>query len=45
VRSQGQALYAPLPWVGIGGLLTSTLLGRVVTPVIYKLLMPAVEAA
>lgn len=41
---QGQALYAPLAWVIIGGLVSSTLLGRIVTPVLYKLLPPAVEA-
>lgn len=40
---QGTALYAPLAWVIIGGLVTSTLLGRIVTPVLYKLLPPAVE--
>jgi multidrug efflux pump subunit AcrB len=39
---QGQALYAPLAWVIIGGLVTSTLLGRIVTPVLYKLLPPEV---
>jgi len=42
---QGQALYAPLAWVIIGGLVASTFLGRIVTPVLYKLLPPAVEAA
>ncbi len=41
---QGQALYAPLAWVIIGGLVSSTLLGRIVTPVLYKLLPPPVEA-
>jgi multidrug efflux pump subunit AcrB len=40
---QGQGLYSPLAWVIIGGLVTSTLLGRVVTPVLYKLLPPAVK--
>jgi multidrug efflux pump subunit AcrB len=40
---QGQALYAPLAWVIIGGLISSTLLARIVTPVLYKLLPPAVE--
>jgi Cu/Ag efflux pump CusA len=29
----------------IGGLVTSTVLTRVVTPVVYKLLAPTVEAA
>jgi multidrug efflux pump subunit AcrB len=41
---QGAGLYAPLAWVIIGGLVTSTLLGRVVTPVLYKLLPPKIEA-
>jgi multidrug efflux pump subunit AcrB len=40
---QGQALYAPLAWVIIGGLISSTLLARIVTPVLYKLLAPAVD--
>jgi multidrug efflux pump subunit AcrB len=40
---QGQALYAPLAWVIIGGLISSTLLARIVTPVLYKLLAPGVE--
>jgi multidrug efflux pump subunit AcrB len=39
---QGQALYAPLAWVIIGGLVSSTLLARIVTPVLYKLLPPTV---
>jgi len=37
---QGQALYAPLAWVIIGGLVSSTLLARIVTPVLYKLMPP-----
>jgi multidrug efflux pump subunit AcrB len=41
---QGQGLYAPLAWVIVGGLVTSTLLGRIVTPVLYKILPPRVEA-
>lgn len=36
-------LYAPLAWVLIGGLISSTLLTRLVTPVLYKLLAPNVE--
>ena len=36
----GSALYSPLAWVIIGGLITSTLLSRLVTPVLYKLLAP-----
>jgi multidrug efflux pump subunit AcrB len=39
---EGQALYAPLAWVIIGGLISSTLLARIVTPVIYKVLAPPV---
>ena len=35
-------LYSPLAWVLIGGLISSTLLSRLVTPVLYKLLPPAV---
>ncbi|MEO6168987.1 MAG: efflux RND transporter permease subunit, partial [Chitinophagales bacterium] len=35
-------LYAPLAWVLIGGLISSTLLTRLVTPVLYKLLAPKV---
>jgi multidrug efflux pump subunit AcrB len=36
-------LYSPLAWVIIGGLITSTLLARLVTPVMYKLIPPPVE--
>lgn len=43
IAHQGAALYAPLAWVIIGGLLSSTLLARLVTPVLYKVLSPAVE--
>lgn len=39
---QGSGLYSPLAWVIIGGLVSSTLLARLVTPVMYKLLAPAV---
>jgi multidrug efflux pump subunit AcrB len=35
-------LYSPLAWVIIGGLVTSTLLARLVTPVMYKLLPPEI---
>jgi multidrug efflux pump subunit AcrB len=42
---QGQGLYAPLAWVIIGGLVTSTLLGRIVTPVLYELLPPRIGTA
>ena len=37
---QGSHLYSPLAWVIIGGLVSSTLLARLVTPVMYKLLAP-----
>ncbi|HEU4560867.1 MAG TPA: efflux RND transporter permease subunit [Longimicrobium sp.] len=40
---EGSALYSPLAWVIIGGLITSTLLARLVTPVMYRLLPPPVE--
>jgi multidrug efflux pump subunit AcrB len=36
-------LIAPLAIVLIGGLISSTLLSRIVTPVIYKLLPPKIE--
>ncbi|MCK6551685.1 efflux RND transporter permease subunit [Myxococcota bacterium] len=39
----GSSLYSPLAWVIIGGLVTSTILSRLVTPVMYKLLAPDVE--
>ena len=42
---QNIALYSPMAWVIIGGLITSTLLARLVTPVIYKLIPPTIEAA
>ncbi len=35
--------YSPIAWVIIGGLVTSTFLARLVTPVMYKLLTPDVE--
>ncbi|MFP5305313.1 MAG: efflux RND transporter permease subunit, partial [Gammaproteobacteria bacterium] len=37
---QQSGLYSPMAWVIIGGLITSTLIGRLVTPVMYKLLPP-----
>jgi multidrug efflux pump subunit AcrB len=37
---QGSGLYSPLAWVIIGGLVSSTLIARLVTPVMYKLLAP-----
>jgi multidrug efflux pump subunit AcrB len=36
-------LYSPLAWVIIGGLVTSTLMARLVTPVMYKLLPPDIK--
>jgi multidrug efflux pump subunit AcrB len=42
---QGSALYSPLAIVIIGGLISSTLLARLVTPVMYKLLPPRVLTA
>jgi multidrug efflux pump subunit AcrB len=42
---QNIGLYSPMAWVIIGGLVTSTLLARLVTPVMYKLLPPVVEGA
>ena len=42
---QGSALYSPLAWVIIGGLVSSTLLARLVTPVVYTLLAPAIHPA
>jgi multidrug efflux pump subunit AcrB len=35
---QGSSLYSPLAWVIIGGLVSSTLIARLVTPVMYRLL-------
>jgi multidrug efflux pump subunit AcrB len=40
---QGSGLYSPLAIVIIGGLISSTLLARLVTPVMYKLLPPSIE--
>jgi Cu/Ag efflux pump CusA len=34
-----------MSWTIIGGLITSTLLARLVTPVVYKLLPPAIVPA
>ncbi len=41
---QGSGLYSPLAIVIIGGLISSTLLGRLVTPVMYKMLPPTIVA-
>ncbi len=43
LATQGSGLYSPLAIVIIGGLISSTLLARLVTPVMYKLLPPTVE--
>ena len=39
---EGSSLYSPLAWVIIGGLVSSTVLSRLVTPVMYKLLAPTI---
>ena len=39
---ENNPLYSPLALVIIGGLISSTLLTRIVTPVLYKLLAPKV---
>ena len=41
--SLNNPLYSPLALVIIGGLLSSTILTRVVTPVLYKLLAPRIQ--
>lgn len=38
----GHALYAPLAWVIIGGLISSTLLARIITPVLYRAWPPEI---
>jgi len=40
---EGNPLYSPLALVLIGGLISSTLLSRLVTPIMYKLLPPAID--
>lgn len=40
---EANPLYSPLAWVLIGGLISSTLLSRLVTPVMYKLLPPVIK--
>ena len=37
------ALYSPLDYVIIGGLITSTLFARLVTSVMYKLIPPKIK--
>jgi multidrug efflux pump subunit AcrB len=41
---QRNDLYSPLAYVMIGGLIASTLVARIVTPVVYKLIPPAIGA-
>ena len=43
LAAQGSGLYSPLAIVIMGGLVSSTLLARLVTPVLYKLLEPEVH--
>src|SRR5678809_296392 len=40
---QNIGLYSPMSWVIIGGLISSTLLARLVTPVMYKLIPPEIH--
>jgi multidrug efflux pump subunit AcrB len=42
---QNSSLYSPMAWVIIGGLISSTLLARLVTPVVYRLIPPDIEVA
>ncbi len=42
---QGSGLYSPLAIVIIGGLISSLILSRVVTPIMYSLLPPKIECA
>jgi CzcA family heavy metal efflux pump len=42
LAAQNIGLYSPMAWVIIGGLISSTLLARLVTPVMYKLIPPAI---
>jgi multidrug efflux pump subunit AcrB len=42
IAIESNPLYSPLAWVLIGGLISSTLLSRIITPVVYKLLKPKV---
>jgi len=42
IAIEANPLYSPLAWVLIGGLISSTLLSRIITPVVYKLLKPKV---
>ena len=40
---QNIGLYSPMAWAIIGGLISSTLLARLVTPVMYKLIPPEIH--
>lgn len=42
IALSSSGMYSPLAWVIIGGLITSTLLARLVTPVMYKLMPPEI---
>ncbi len=39
---ENSGIYSPMAWVIIGGLVSSTLLARLVTPVMYKLTPPSI---
>ena len=39
---ENSPFYSPLAWVIIGGLISSTILTRLVTPVVYRLIAPSV---
>ena len=43
IALSNSSLYAPLAWVIIGGLITSTFLARLLTPVMYKIFPPEVD--
>jgi multidrug efflux pump subunit AcrB len=45
IAMNSNPLVSPLALVLIGGLISSTVLSRIVTPVVYKLIPPTVEAA
>ncbi len=40
---QNSTFYSPMAWVIIGGLISSTVLARIVTPVMYKLIPPEIN--
>ncbi len=43
IALSSSGLYSPLAYVIIGGLITSTLMARLVTPVMYKIIPPTIE--